>query len=370
MLVGFLAALLRIADECDTAENRTPEIIYYNLKPEGASEQEFKKHLSITGIGKSAPYKLLISGVARSPKGVQVIEGVKKKLQQQLDSVKTILAQNGILLDLVETQIDTKNFINKPIGFKLDQNAIVKLLIGTAIYSRNDTAIRELLQNCVDTCRIRKVIEADYDPCIEIESNNEAISFEDNGLGMNFEDAFEYLSKKGNSFYVSKDLKSILKNKSFVPISKFGIGILSAFIIADKMTIETKKETCTPCRFTISNIAEGWIYEEGSRQLPGTRITLYLNAEGKKLDIQEALEHYSKDVKIPIMIKIGEMKEKQKLIQKWDYNIKEVRENLENLNGKEIAALKSSKTIKTTSEGVTVIYNFLESPVYVRGKDN
>lgn len=128
--VRFLAALLRVADECDVTANRTPEIIYYTLKPEGASDEEFKKHLSISGIGQPTPYKLMISGVAKTPKGVQVIEGVKNKLQIELNSVKTILASHGVMLDLVDAQIDTRGFINKPIEFRLDRKSIVNLLIG------------------------------------------------------------------------------------------------------------------------------------------------------------------------------------------------------------------------------------------------
>ena len=322
--IRFLAALLRMADECDVAENRTPEIIYYTLKPEGASDDEFQKHLLITGIGNPAPYKLVLSGVARTPKGVEVIEGVRRQIQRQLDSIKTILAANGVMLDIVEAQIVTRGFINRPIAFELDRKAIVDLLIGHSLYSRKDVAIRELLQNSVDTCRLRKTIDSTHQPTIEIEFNKENISFRDNGLGMSFEDASNYFSKKGSSFYVSQDLEQTLKGKKFDPISKFGIGVLSSFLIANRMTVHTKKNNCAPCRFSITDLAEGWTYEEGAKKETGTEITLCLNERGKELDLVDAVKHYAKNVEIPISIKNLQNGETYKLEQKWDHEMPEV----------------------------------------------
>jgi len=354
--VRFLAALLRVADECDVTANRTPEVIYYSLKPEGASEEEFRKHLSITGIGKSAPYKLLLSGVAKTPKGVEVIEGVKNQIQSQLNSVKAILANHDVVLDIIEAHIDTRGFINKPIAFDLDQKAIVTLLIGNALYSRKDVAVRELLQNAVDTCRIRKLVDDNFEPHIEVEFGREKVSFEDNGLGMNFEDALDFFSKKGNSFYVSKDLQKILEGKKFDPISKFGIGVLSSFLIANKMVVETKRKNCAPCRFTITDLAEGWTYEEGSRQEPGTQVILFLNEQGKKIDIEKSLGHYAKNIKIPIFIKRVENGERQEFVQTWTYNMPEVLEACSKDVRERISQSKPFLTIHEVTSDLEVTY--------------
>ena len=279
--VGFLAAALRIADELDTTASRTPQIVYATIKPQGLSEEEFQKHLSITGVGQPTLYKIVISGEARSPKGVELIEKVRKKIEKELNSVKKILNSNGILLDVVEANILTKGFINKPICFNLDKRNIVDLLVGKALYNRKDVAIRELLQNAVDTCRFRKIIDPEFNATIIIEFDDKSISFEDNGIGMNYEDALDFFSKKGISFYTSKDYFDALDGKSFDPISKFGIGVLSTFIMADSLIVESKKENCSSCKFTISNIADGWLYEEGVRNKSGTKITMGLKELGK-----------------------------------------------------------------------------------------
>lgn len=358
--VRFLAALLRVADECDTTANRTPEIIYYSIKPEGASNEEFIKHLSISGIGKPNPYKLVLSGVAKTPRGVQVIEGVKNQIQSQLNSVKTVLGNNGIMLDTVDIQIDTRGFINKPIEFHLDTSAIVKLLIGKELYSRKDAAVRELLSNAIDICRLQKVIDNNFNPIITIEINNDYVSFEDNGIGMSFEDAFNYFSKKGHSFYVSKDIQDLLKDREFDPISKFGVGLLSSFIIGDKMVVDTKKAGCTPCRFTISNLGEGWVYEEGSKRELGTKITLFLNNEGKKIDIETALRHYVKNIEIPIFIKNNISCEERKFIPTWTYDIPEVLEKISKDEREAVSKIVPELTLQSVVSGLEVTYHIFK----------
>jgi len=327
--IRFLTACLRIADECDVASNRTPEIIYYSLNPVDKAEEEFQKHLCISGIGrpKAERHKIQLFGIAWAPKGVKVLEQVRGKIQRKLDNVKVFLAQQGVVIDYVELITDTRGFINKPIEFVLDRKKIVELLIGSHLYSRTDCAIRELLQNAVDTCRLKKLITRDYVPSIKVCFGKEKISVEDNGLGMNYAGASRFLSKKGFSFYVSKELEELLGGKDFVPISKFGIGVLSCFLIASKVIIESNKLGSSPCRFVIENLAEGWRYEEGSSTTEGTRITLILNEEGKKIDVKNALSHYAKKIEIPITLVHEDTGDSELHQQQWDASMPEVREN-------------------------------------------
>lgn len=349
--IRFLAALLRIADECDVTANRTPEIIYCSLRPEGASEEEFKKHLPIIGIGKSTPYKLQLNGVAYTPKGVQVIQGVRDKIQKQIDSVKAILGSYGVTLEMIEAHPDAKGFINKPIAFELDRKSVVSLLIGNSLYSRKDCAIRELLQNAIDTCRLRKILDSSYEPIIELEYDNEKLSFEDNGLGMSFDDAYEYFSRKGSSFYVADNLKDFLKGAEFNPISKFGIGVLSYFMVAERMIVETKKDGCSPCRFTISDLSEGWTYEEGSRTKAGTKVTLFLNDNGKSIDVLKSLRRFAKNVSIPILVTNPLTRAKERFTPSWNGSMLEIQDAI---TGKTNKSLKARLVFETSSPDMDV----------------
>ncbi|MBN2240856.1 MAG: ATP-binding protein [Dehalococcoidales bacterium] len=291
--VKFLGALLRIADECDVTHNRTPEVIYFSINPTGKSEQEFKKHLSITGVGqREEKHKIYISAIARDPKGAKALREVESKIQNELNGIKNILAANEISLDIVELQLETRGFIDQPIGFEINKNKIVNLLIGDHLYQYKDVAIRELIQNAIDTCQLRKSQEYGYEGEIIVTLLNDELIVTDNGLGMNFSEAKAFLSSIGDSIYNLEIAEKVHNESDYSPISKFGIGILSCFLIADGVQIETYKLNSEPCRFTILSVNEEWKYEKGSRKEPGTTITLHLNSDGQKIVLEESIYRY------------------------------------------------------------------------------
>ena len=298
----FLAALLRIADECDITHNRTPEVIYYSISPKGQSETEFKKHLSIAGIGQlEEKHKIYISAIARDPKGARTIKKVAQKIQSELDAVKAILLQNGVMLDLVELRLETRGFIDKPIGFEINKTRIVDLLIGDHLYGHQDVAIRELVQNSIDSCKLREILDPSSSCRIVLQRDGaDAIVIEDSGLGMDYYEAKQFLSNIGSSFYNSELFQECLSDKSYSPISQYGIGILSCFLICNKITIETLKEGHEACKFSVEFVNEEWKYEKGSLRNPGTRITLKLNQDGRAIKLEDSLLRYFLCPEVPI----------------------------------------------------------------------
>jgi hypothetical protein len=290
----FLSALLRIADECDITHNRTPEVLYFTLNPTAKSKEEFEKHLSIAGVGQlDEKHKIYISATVRDPHGAKLLRLVQAKVQKEIDSVKGILSSNDIILDTVELKMQTRGFVDKPIGFDVDKKKIVELLIGEHLYKNHDAAIRELVQNAIDACRGRKELESNVAYKITISKPNEqTLIIEDNGIGMDYITAKNYLSVIGDSFYSSKEFVESIKGRTFEPISQFGIGILSSFLICDGMTIETKKKDQEPCKFVIGTLDEDWTYQVGKLEESGTKIQLNLNESGKKINIKKTLEKY------------------------------------------------------------------------------
>ncbi len=290
----FLAALLRIADECDITHNRTPEVIYYSINPTGNSEEEFKKHLDVTGVGQlEEKHKIYISAIARDPRGARALREVKEKIQAELNKVKNILAQNGVTLDVVELKLETRGFIDKPISFEINRTKIVDLLVGEHLYNHLDVAIRELVQNSIDSCKLKESLIPGFSGRIVIQRNkDDMLVIEDNALGMDFDEAKEFLSNIGSSFYTSELFRKRLGDGNYSPISRFGIGILSCFLIGTRMTIDTMKEGTEACKFTIQSVNEDWKYEKSSRLQPGTKITLELNQNGKEIKLEESLQRY------------------------------------------------------------------------------
>lgn len=302
----FLAALLRLADETDITHSRTPEIIYYTINPSDNSEEEFKKHLSITGIGQlDEKHKIYISAIARDRMGAEAIRKLVTKIQNELNTIKSILSQNGVVIDTIDLMMEARGFIDKPIGFEINRNKIVNLLIGKHLYARSDVAIRELIQNALDSCYTKFLTEVEYLPKILIEKDETSLTITDNGIGMSFYEAKHFLSNIGDTFYQSKDLQAILKNKSYDPISNFGIGILSAFLIADRLVIDTKKDGQEGCLFTITALGQQWKYEKGCMENSGTKIKLLLNPTGKTIDLEKSLNEYFIALDIPLWVRVN-----------------------------------------------------------------
>lgn len=302
----FLSAILRVADETDITHSRTPEVIYFSINPSEKSEDEFRKHLSISGIGQlDEPHKIYITAIAKDPKGAEAIRKVSEKIQIELNIVKSILANNGISLDIVELKLETRGFIDKPIGFEVSSSRIVDLLIGKHLYGTMNVAIRELVQNAIDSCCTKKLKFGEYCAKIAIEKNSTTISILDNGIGMGFSEAKKFLSSVGDSIYSSEEYTALFQGKGSDPISKFGIGFLSSFLISDGLMVETKKANEDSCLFTISALGQPWKYEKGSMIESGTKITLKLNEYGKGIDIYQSLKQYFITTCVPVFYRNG-----------------------------------------------------------------
>lgn len=134
--------------------------------------------------------------------------------------------------------------------FTLQQNKIIRLLMNEGLYKDPYASLRELYQNAMDTCKCmqhkEQVHGRDYHGKIEFglehDDVNTYLYCSDNGVGMTESVIENYLLKIGNSYYKSSDFyrEQATWNTDFVPTSQFGIGILSCFMIADRIEILTK----------------------------------------------------------------------------------------------------------------------------------
>ncbi|MCK4731589.1 MAG: hypothetical protein KAT65_03940, partial [Methanophagales archaeon] len=89
------------------------------------------------------------------------------------------------------------------------------------------------------------------------------------------------------------------------PISVFGIGILSCFMMADRIEVETWKEGREPRKLEIENYSDYFATRIGSRTEQGTTITLFLK-DDVELDLIEELKNYARHVEFPIYVDDGE----------------------------------------------------------------
>lgn len=157
-------------------------------------------------------------------------------------------------------------------GFTLNQKRIIELLMGVELYKNKYACLRELYQNSLDACRCRMAKDETEnfkrDGVIEfgIENREDGryLYCMDNGTGMTKEIIEKYLLHIGTSYYKSADFRrqQAEDGHSFTPVSQFGIGILSCFMIGTEIEIVTKTRDANVCiALTIENERECMYYK-------------------------------------------------------------------------------------------------------------
>lgn len=195
-------------------------------------------------------------------------------------------------------------------------------IVANSLYSNKEIFLRELISNASDACdRLRYLaitdpglITDDPDFKIQILPDKQAgtLTIVDNGIGMNRTELIENLgtiAHSGSSDFLSKLEK---KDADLELIGQFGVGFYSAFMVSDKVIVETRK----------AGESENWRWESdgtGSFQITdmgnqiaarGTKITLQLKQEERQFledrEIQRIVRSYSDHIGVPILLGGGE----------------------------------------------------------------
>ncbi len=197
-------------------------------------------------------------------------------------------------------------------------------LVTHSLYSNADIFVRELVSNASDACdKLRfeatnddSLYEDDGELKIRIAVDKEAktITFIDNGIGMNEADAIDNLgtiAKSGTKAFLDK-LSESQKQEGQL-IGQFGVGFYSGFIVADTISVETRKAG-EPADQGVRWVSDGtgsFTVEPISKATRGTSITLHLKEEYSEgedsyLDrsrIKRLVNKYSDHISLPIQMR-------------------------------------------------------------------
>ena len=185
------------------------------------------------------------------------------------------------------------------------------------LYSDHDIFYRELISNGCDAITKLKKLElmgefekpedVEYKIEVAVNSKEKTITISDNGLGMTEEEVDEYINQI--AFSGAQAFLEQYKDKANEDqiIGHFGLGFYSAFMVADKVTIDTRsyKADAKPVHWESEGGTE---YEmgEGDRELFGTTITLYLNEDSTEFAneyrAREVIEKYCSFMPVPIFL--------------------------------------------------------------------
>ncbi|ASE27494.1 molecular chaperone HtpG [Psychrobacter cryohalolentis] len=197
-------------------------------------------------------------------------------------------------------------------------------LVTHSLYSNSDIFVRELVSNASDACdKLRfeatnddSLYEDDGELKIRIAVDEDAktITFTDNGIGMNEADAIENLgtiAKSGTKAFLDKLSESQKQDGQL--IGQFGVGFYSGFIVADTISVETRKAG-EPADKGVRWVSDGtgsFTVEPITKETRGTAITLHLKeqySEGEEsyLDrgkIKQLVNKYSDHISLPIQMR-------------------------------------------------------------------
>nr|WP_315242832.1 ATP-binding protein [uncultured Flavobacterium sp.] len=316
----YLMVVLRIADYIQIDSSRVnPFLLKLKTFSSPISQLEFETHLSIGSLNFNQPdsEKIYVDCDPITSEQFVKIKNLIYDIQSELDKswaslgeVYGFIPQNkpSIKFRRITSNLENKNYLKKlsfvpeQITFKVDNN-LSKLLVAPLYGNSPKYGVRELLQNAIDSCLEREIIEKNniqtYQPEIiltikRIDEQTSLFSITDNGKGMNDKEILNYFLNVGTSFRKSMDWKKKFTDdggKSKVNRNgKFGIGVLASFLLGDKITVKTKSkiDNFTYC-FTTSIDSEFInIKKDNSLQEYGAEISIVIS-ENKR---DELLDDY------------------------------------------------------------------------------
>lgn len=214
------------------------------------------------------------------------------------------------------------------LGFQAEVKQLLQLMIHS-LYSNKEIFLRELISNASDASdKLRfeainnsALFENDPDLKIKITFDKAArtITISDNGIGMSREEAIEHLgtiAKSGTKEFFSK--LSGDQKKDAALIGQFGVGFYSAFIVADKITVDTRRAGLPADQgVRWESAGEGDFSVEGiDKSTRGTDITLHLREGEDELlsvwKLKSIIRKYSDHISIPILMKKEEWDDEKK----------------------------------------------------------
>ena len=188
-------------------------------------------------------------------------------------------------------------------------------IIKKFLYSDHEIFLRELVSNAVDATQKLKRLSSlgqvngevgELRVEIAFDEAKKTITISDNGIGMTADEIKKYINQiafSGATEFMEKFKEA---NDANEIIGRFGLGFYSAFMVADRVDIETLsyQEGAEPARWTCDGSTE-FELSEGSLTERGTEITLHINADSEeflsKYRLQEILDKYCRFLPVPII---------------------------------------------------------------------
>ena len=188
------------------------------------------------------------------------------------------------------------------------------------LYSDKDIFIREMVSNGCDAITKQKMLspgaEEDWRVTVTLDAEKGELTFSDNGIGMTADEVEKYINQVAFSG-AEEFLKNYEGDEKGGIIGHFGLGFYSAFMVADRVTIETLSgaEGAVPVKWT-SEDGMAFAMEDGSRTRRGTDVILHISEEEKdflqEYRVREVLRRYCGFMATPVYFDVVRKEEPAK----------------------------------------------------------
>ncbi|HAK45217.1 MAG TPA: molecular chaperone HtpG [Spirochaeta sp.] len=206
--------------------------------------------------------------------------------------------------------------------FKTEISQLLDLIIHS-LYSHKEIFLRELISNSSDALDKLKYLtltddelkKLDFDPRIDINFDADAktLTISDNGIGMNAEDLDTNLgtiARSGTKNFLSQLSGDAVKDSNL--IGQFGVGFYSCFMVADKVTVTTRRAGEDQAWNWQSDGRTNYSVDETEREQQGTTVVLHLNDNGteytNRWSIEQLVKKYSDHIAFPIFLEFDDTK--------------------------------------------------------------
>ena len=213
--------------------------------------------------------------------------------------------------------------------FKAESKRLLDLMINS-IYTHKEIFLREIISNASDACD-KLCYQAltddsvgmsrkDFKIEIKVDKEHRTLTVSDNGIGMDKEDLENNLGviASSGSYRFKQEVGDDAKDTDV--IGQFGVGFYSAFMVADHITVVTRKYGADTAYMWQSSGADGYTITECERDGVGTDIIMHIKPDtddekyGEFLEswkLQELVRKYSDYIRFPIRMEVSKTRRKE-----------------------------------------------------------
>jgi molecular chaperone HtpG len=260
----YIAIILRTIDLVQITKKRAPSVLLQLISPSNPTSQvEWQKQEAVRDVRPSpridgegnvsslgTSNAIEVYATFKQPNGFFGLTSYLQYASKEIAASYALVTKSRREVEksyefpweyIDDRGIKADGFMTRSFQFNLDQRKILDLLTGHTLYNNSTVVLRELTQNALDAVRLQKSLnqESEYigDVSISWDSKDKILVIQDTGTGMSQDIVERHLLTVGSSRY--QDPEFVDKHPTFHSISRFGIGVLSTFMVSDDVEITT-----------------------------------------------------------------------------------------------------------------------------------